>query len=73
MTNTDLHETIPKSSESVYMMIVNRKTPKFSLFFLTLEEKCLVVILSPTENETFKNPKTFPYHASFVPLKITNW
>ena len=73
MTNTDLHERIPKFSESVCLMIVNRKTPKSSIFSLTLEEKCSIVILSLIENETFKNPKTFPCHAYFVPPKITNW
>lgn len=55
------------------MMIVNRKkTPKSSLSSLTLEEKCSVVILSLTENEILKNPKTFPCHASSVPPKIGN-
>ena len=73
MTNTDLHERIPKSSKSVCMMIVNRKkTLESFLSFLTPEEKCLVVILSLTKNETLKNPKTIPYQASSVLPKIGN-
>ena len=53
------------------MIIVNRKkTPESSLSSLTPEEKCSIVIISLTKNETLKNPKTFLCHASFIPPKI---